>query len=210
VDYILFRNYLQRERDQIARDAQQMTEMAPLIPFANSLIALEEDRRRMIPIDPQKTAATLTSVVKAIEVARRSNSGADVKVKSTVANRAAIGLVGIRNTLRDWYNFYSGYDPVFTWWVSQPYRDVDQAIDTYARFVRERLAGIRTTGSIPTSGGGGGGGRGGRGGGGRRRNRACSGTTHDDSEYTAIGQHRRYRRRSSGARRRCCTTSTTT
>ena len=165
VDYILFRNYLQRERDQIARDAQLMTEMASLIPFANSLIALEENRRKMIPIDAQKTAATLTSVVKAIEVARRSNSGADVKVKSAVANRAAIGLAGLRNTLRDWYNFYSGYDPVFTWWVSQPYRDVDQAIDTYARFVRERLAGIRTTGAIPTGGGGGGGGRGGRGGG---------------------------------------------
>src|SRR5258706_5172171 len=52
VDYILFRNYLQRERDQLAHEAQQMTEMAPLIPFANTLIALEEDRRRMIPIDP--------------------------------------------------------------------------------------------------------------------------------------------------------------
>jgi hypothetical protein len=164
VDYILFRNYLQRERDQLAHETQQMTEMAPLIPFANALIALEENRRRMLPIDPQKTAATLTSVVKAIEVARRSNSGADVKVKSAVANRAAIGLAGLRNTLRDWYNFYSGYDPVFTWWVSQPYREADQAIDNYARFVRERLAGIRTSGAIPT--GGGGGGRGGRGGGG--------------------------------------------
>src|SRR4029079_10962841 len=62
---------------------------------------------------------------------------------------------GLQNTLRNWYTFYNGYDPVFTWWNEEPYKVLDQSLTNYAQFLSERVVGIRSE-----SGGQGQGGRG--------------------------------------------------
>ena len=141
IDYLLFRNHLKHEHDQLDLDARQMTEMEPLIPFASSLIKLEEARRKMLPSDPKKVAATLVAAVKSIEAARKAHpDGANVR--PAVANRAALRLTGLRNNLKDWFTFYKGYDPVFTWWVSEPYNEADKALEIYTKLLREKLAGV--------------------------------------------------------------------
>jgi uncharacterized protein (DUF885 family) len=142
IDYLLFRNHLEHDRSQLALDATQMAEMEPLVPFARNIIAFEEARRRMEPLDSKKAAATLAEMVKAIEAARKANSNG-VKVKAAVANRAAMRLNGLRSNLREWFAFYNGYDPLFTWWCDDPYKKADQALDSYGKFLRERLAGLR-------------------------------------------------------------------
>ncbi len=147
IDYILFRNYLKHERDQLGLDGRQMTEMEPLIPFASSLIGLEEARRKMTPSDPKKAAATLVAAVKAIDAARKAHSDG-ANVKPAIANRAALRLAALRTNLKDWFAFYNGYDPVFTWWVSEPYKEVDQALDAHTKFLREKLAGARNPDDI--------------------------------------------------------------
>ena len=182
IDYILFKNHLEYEARQLDIQAKQLEEIQPLVPFAKTIVDLEETRRRMEPIDSAKVAATLTSLRKqvddrrrAIELGLRSEgrggetpAGAEsVRVKKTVANRAALALNGLRNTLRHWYTFYNGYDPVFTWWNEEPYRSLDQSLTTYSTFLTERIVGIRTEGSSPPQTAGGGGGRGPGGGGGQ-------------------------------------------
>jgi uncharacterized protein (DUF885 family) len=182
IDYILFKNHLEYELRQLDIQAKQLEEIQPLVPFAKTIVDLEETRRRMEPIDSAKVAATLTSLRKqvddrrrAIELGLRSESrggetpaGAEsVRVKKTVANRAALAINGLRNTLRNWYTFYNGYDPVFTWWNEEPYRSLDQSLTTYSTFLTERIVGIRTEGSSPPQTTGGGGGRGPGGGGGQ-------------------------------------------
>src|SRR5262249_10577027 len=49
----------------------------------------------------------------------------------------------LRGNLRNWYTFYNGYDPVFTWWNEEPYKALDEALSGYATFVSERLVGLR-------------------------------------------------------------------
>jgi len=44
--------------------------------------------------------------------------------------------------LRNWYTFYNGYDPVFTWWNEEPYKTLDQALTTYGAFLGERVVGF--------------------------------------------------------------------
>ncbi|GBC78220.1 hypothetical protein HRbin08_01707 [bacterium HR08] len=46
-------------------------------------------------------------------------------------------------TLRSWFNFYNGYDPLFTWWVSEPYQSVDQTLGSYMDFLAQRVVGVR-------------------------------------------------------------------
>ena len=58
VDYILFRTHLEHELRQLDIEARQLAEIQPLLPFAATIIDLEEARRSMEPIDSAKTAVT--------------------------------------------------------------------------------------------------------------------------------------------------------
>ena len=40
----------------------------------------------------------------------------------------------------EWFNFYNGYDPVFTWWMGMPYKQITTAYRDYAKFLREKVA----------------------------------------------------------------------
>jgi uncharacterized protein (DUF885 family) len=184
VDYILFRNHLEYELRQLDIQSRQINEIEPLLPFAAKIIELEETRRRMEPINSAKVAATLTELRKqvddrrrAIELGLREGRAGDananiepLRVKKTVANRAVAAINGLRTNLRNWYTFYNGYDPVFTWWNEEPYRSLDQAMTSYAAFIAERVVGIKSetaqTQAGQNRGPGGQGSGGGQGGGG--------------------------------------------
>lgn len=186
VDYVLFRNHLDYELKQIEIEAKRFAEVEPLLPFAAQLMGLEESRRRMERIDSARLAADLSAVVKQI-AAKRQEIEAGLRaaqgrspVKKTVANRAAAMANTLRATMRNWFTFYNGYDPIFTWWVEEPYKSLDAALAGYSSFLAERLVGVRSSGAAdappstmagrgPGAGGGGafggGGGRGSFGGG---------------------------------------------
>ena len=185
IDYLLFKNHLEYELRQLDIQSRQISEIEPLVPFATKITELEEARRRMEPMNSAKVAATLNDLKKQVDERRRAielglrseaRSGGDtnvepVRVKKTVANRAVIALNGLRSNLRNWYTFYNGYDPMFTWWNEEPYKSLDQAMTNYATFITERLVGIRSEGGGQTQAGqnrgpgGPGGGGGGQGGG---------------------------------------------
>ena len=163
VDYLLFKNHLDYELRQLDLQTKTLAEAAPLTPFAQTITDLEEARRRMEPVDSPKIAALLTNLNKQIEATRRNieaglRSGGraesraegngdgkvePVKVKKTVANRAAVTINSLRNTLRNWFGFYNAYDPLFTWWVEAPYKTVDKTLQDYAAFLRERVVGLK-------------------------------------------------------------------
>jgi hypothetical protein len=148
VDYLLFKNHLEHELRQLDLETKQQTEIAPLVPFAKTIVDLEETRRTMAPIDSAKAAVTLTNLKKQIDETRKSfepASRADaIKVKKTVAYRAVGAVNYLRNSLRNWYTFYNGYDPLFTWWNEEPYKALDQALSGYATFLSERFVGLRS------------------------------------------------------------------
>jgi uncharacterized protein (DUF885 family) len=176
VDYLLLKNHLEYELRQLDIQAKQLNEIAPLIPFGKVIIDLEEARRRMEPIDSAKAAATLTNLKKQIDDTRRGvdaglrggDAGEAIKAKKTVAFRAVAVVNSLRNSLRNWYTFYNGYDPVFTWWNEEPYKSLDEALNSYAALLSERVVGLRTAtgqgqqggprpgGNAPGAGGGGG------------------------------------------------------
>ncbi len=185
VDYVLLKNHLEYELRQLEILTRQLAEIEPLIPFAKSITELEEARRRMEPIDSAKAAALLTDLRKQVDERRRaiesglrpegrgdiradtrSDAGTEdktgaIKIKKTLANRAVGAVNSLKATLRNWYTFYNGYDPVFTWWAEEPYKALDQTLTSYAAFLAERVVGIRSEGTQtpgPTRGVGGSGG----------------------------------------------------
>jgi uncharacterized protein (DUF885 family) len=151
VDYVLLKIQLDYELRQLDIEEKRFGEMESLLPFASSLIALEDSRRLMQPIDPPKVAALLTSLNKSIQETKKGLEAglkADVKpkapaLKKTVANRASETVSSLRTMLKNWFGYYNGYDPAFTWWMAQPYRVIDSSLQEYAKFLREKIVGVR-------------------------------------------------------------------
>ena len=144
VDYVLFKNYLDHEQKGAARFDAQLAEMASLIPFSRSISDMEDTRRTLKDLDPAKAAATLNDLAKTIAVVQKSfDGGSATKPKRTVANRAARTVGELRNTLKRWFTFYNGYDPMFTWWCASPYKAADDALGKYQAFITEKLVGIK-------------------------------------------------------------------
>src|SRR6185503_9263879 len=67
VDYLLFKNQLDYELRQLGIQSKQLAETESLIPFAKTIIELEEARWRMEPVNSEKMAAIMTSLGKQID-----------------------------------------------------------------------------------------------------------------------------------------------
>ncbi|MGH7638940.1 MAG: hypothetical protein ACREOK_14925, partial [Gemmatimonadaceae bacterium] len=155
VDYVLLDNHLQHEIALLDRRERQLAEIAPLLPFSERVLGLQDARRNLEPIDHPAVARTLAEIAKQIDSLRAlfepaprqagQNSGAPnatadtaarpraPRVSRTVANRAAENLESLRRTASTWYRYYDGYDPMFTWWAKDPYRKLDSALMRYTR-----------------------------------------------------------------------------
>ncbi len=145
-DYLLFRNYLRHGLRQLEHQSAASAEMAPLLPFVQPVTDLIEARRFLKPVNPESTAAVLTKLTLDVRSAR-SALDADVKskkrsFKSTVANRASVTASSVREALKRWFEYFEGYDPKFSWWVSEPYKAFDKELERYASFLRETVGGI--------------------------------------------------------------------
>jgi dipeptidyl aminopeptidase/acylaminoacyl peptidase/uncharacterized protein (DUF885 family) len=159
VDYLLFKNYLAHDLRQLDMRAKERGEIASLIPFAPTIFDLEAARRELKSSDWSKTAATIAGLAKAISETQRAldkDPKSKDRIKRTVANHALAALEDLRGTLRGWFGFYDGYDPLFSWWLAEPYKAADQKLQDYAGFLRQRLGAVASgLGEGPGFGGGG-------------------------------------------------------
>ncbi len=151
VDFLLFRNHLGHELRQIEIRDRERAEWEPMVPFARPILGLEAARRELKPMDWAKVAGDLNQLAKQIEEARKSlerdagskdrakRDAGDRAARVRAANRALASTEGLRNTLRTWFAFYDGYDPIFTWWMQEPYRAVDRSLLAHADTLRQRF-----------------------------------------------------------------------
>ena len=56
--------------------------------------------------------------------------------------RSAQAVESFRRSLRTWFTFYDGFTPEFSWWVRKPHEAADKALEEYAKFLREEIAGL--------------------------------------------------------------------
>ena len=50
-------------------------------------------------------------------------------------------MQSLRRSLSTWFTFYDGFTPDFSWWMRKPHEAADKALEDYAKFLREEIAG---------------------------------------------------------------------
>jgi uncharacterized protein (DUF885 family) len=145
VDYLLVKNYLERELRGLENEAKQDDKLALLLPFVTTLVDLCEARTLVMPMDAKDTAqklfesqSTIASVIEKVKT--RSD---DMIVAKHSAFRAANHIISLQGHLKEWFDFYTGYDPKFDWWVARPYAVVDQSLQDLAAVIKEILVEIK-------------------------------------------------------------------
>jgi hypothetical protein len=161
IDYIALRNRIDHDIEKLHLTEERGAQMTPLLPFADDIRLLQEQRFDRKRVDARVAATTLDKIAKqATELTRAlqeqaGKSGEPVKRKGVtpvVALRAAEQIQSLRTVLADWNRFYDGYDPSFTWWAHKSFADADSALQSYADAVREHLVGIKPGGKPPIIG----------------------------------------------------------
>ena len=142
VDYVLLRNYLERETHQLTLEGKEQARYAPLMPFAKAIIDLEESRRRFEEPNPEKAASVLNDLLKSIKELK-PQLGEKLKAKKFEGNQAFLAIRGLRDTLKSWFTYFNGYNPMFTWWCAEPYKKADTELKAYADAVREKIVGVK-------------------------------------------------------------------
>lgn len=127
---------IESDRRELSSQVRRRIETAPLVPFADTVIRLEESRRRMEPVDSKRAAGDLVRMTKQLTQFRRH---AEKTATRPVARRAAEATARLRTHLRNWFEFYNGYDPMFTWWLAEPYKEADEALQGYAALLRDKI-----------------------------------------------------------------------
>lgn len=140
LDYVLWRNYLEKEISQLLTAEEQRVEMLPLLPFADRVVALDDAVRAFEPIDSERAAQELNDLRKV--VAGAQEKAQSLYPKRAVAYRAARAMNELLEVLKHWYDFYNGYDPLFTWWCLKPYEELRAAMTAYRKHLLEKVVGI--------------------------------------------------------------------
>ena len=121
---------------QLETETLTMAHALTAVPFAPKIVQLIEARIRVEDMDAMRAAGTVTDVTK--EIARLT--AAPPRVNREQAMLGATAAEQLRSMTTEWFNFYNGYDPLFTWWMGMPYQKIDQVLGDYAQLLRDKVA----------------------------------------------------------------------
>ncbi|HUX08369.1 MAG TPA: DUF885 family protein [Acidobacteriota bacterium] len=141
IDYILLSTKLDYELFQLENYKTKLDAALPLLPFAGPIINLMESRRRFEPLEPRIAAEAVDGIAKLIEEKQgelqKTREAGELEVSLETAMLATQTARELSGTLSDWFTYYDGYDPMFTWWVETPFADASATLEGYMKWLEE-------------------------------------------------------------------------
>lgn len=157
IDHVLLEGELTHERRELERKGRLAEELAPSTPFASLVFELHDAWRRRERADPQRCATRLEELRQALQrsheaLERQLDGPAQSRPNRSGALRATGLLAELRGALKEWYEFYDGYDPLMSWWCSKPYSAASAELERYSKLLRERVVGAKPGADEPIVG----------------------------------------------------------
>ncbi|MEO6453773.1 MAG: DUF885 family protein, partial [Ginsengibacter sp.] len=129
-DYVLFKRDLNEVVFQSIVEANEYNDVQRWFPFTDSIYAFEKTRRRGGDIDAKNVAHVFFSATKQLQQLQlRLNYEKSINVNNE--RRASIIIHGLQDAAKNVFTFYNSYDPLFTWWVPDTYKNLDSSLANY-------------------------------------------------------------------------------
>lgn len=137
IDFVLFRNYLEKQQAELQIAKNSFDEISAVLAFAAPLEEFYQGRRRAVKPDPQKLAASWNAVAKKVEE-QHQNLKNQAKYNSwQKADLAATAVESMSRVTAEAYSYYYDFDPLFTWWMPEPWEKLQKSLNSYASALRE-------------------------------------------------------------------------
>jgi uncharacterized protein (DUF885 family) len=137
VDYILFKRDLTERLRQSAGEAALYERLRVWFPFADSIYGIERLRRRGHVLHSEQLAKDWFDDAKMI-TALRNRLRSDTTLGMPELYEAGLIVADLKRAAASIYDFYNGYDPLFSWWMPKTYKELDTALTLYATQFREK------------------------------------------------------------------------
>ena len=137
VDYILFQRNLQDQEYDLKQEQALYDQVSKYLGFSDRIFRLERPRRRGAAVKGELVAKELNDIAKEIQQAMDKLNTSD-SLETKQAGMAAAAVRGLKGALKNYFDFYNGYDPLFTWWVPRTYNTVDSLLKLYANNLKSR------------------------------------------------------------------------
>ena len=138
-DYILFQRGLLDGLKDLQEAEQEYAQVKNYFPFAPVIYDLEKSRRRGIPVNGEEAARQQINLQQQIISAIKALPK-DAGIEQTLSKRASESVTGLQSAIKSYYDFYFGYDPLFTWWVEKPYQKTDSLLKAFASQLKSKTA----------------------------------------------------------------------
>ncbi len=137
VDYILFKRDLKEKLRASAEEQKQYSKISHWFPFADSIYATEKLRRRGHVLNSEALAKNWFDATRTIAKFREKLK-TDSSMDMDALYEAGLVIADLRRAITDVYDFYNGYDPLFTWWMPKTYKELDSALTLYAAQFKDK------------------------------------------------------------------------
>ncbi|MFZ5972904.1 MAG: DUF885 family protein [Bacteroidota bacterium] len=138
VDYLLFKRDLSRALFELTREGKEAELVRKFTLPGEPIYEIERQRRRGLHLKSDEVAMTLSKVRKNI-LAASQTLNTEANLTRALATRAEEIVKGQQTALKSVFDFYNGYDPQFTWWVTKPYQQLDSALTNYASLLKKKV-----------------------------------------------------------------------
>ncbi|MBS1604327.1 MAG: DUF885 family protein [Bacteroidetes bacterium] len=143
VDYILFRRELDGKLQQAADEAVRYEKIKGYFPFGDSIYAIEKLRRRGHTLNPELLAKDWFDYARQI-AELRAKIKSDNTLTSDALYEAEQVTADLKRAIASVYEFYNGYDPLFTWWMPKPFKQLDDALAGYSADLKDKGKSLAT------------------------------------------------------------------
>ncbi|WP_338840960.1 DUF885 family protein [Flavobacterium ginsenosidimutans] len=137
VDYILFSRNLSGEEYELVQQQKLYDKIKVYFPFDEKIYALEKPRRRGLKVNGETVAKELEDLRIAIKEQIKKVEKIEGLDKAS-SEFAVLTAKGLQEILKNYFDFYNGYDPLFSWWVPKTYTEVDAVLAEYAILLKSK------------------------------------------------------------------------
>jgi len=141
VDALALRTWIERSLESLELERANDQRIAAVADFGAEIVELAEAKVRIEAMDARAAAESLDRISRAIAKRREQWEAQQAagSIERFDASRAAKRIDEWSAALRQWFEFYDGYDPQFSWWCAEPYKESRQALEAAAKYLREHV-----------------------------------------------------------------------
>jgi len=137
IDYVLFRNYLEKELVELGLDRKAFVEVSAVLAFAPPLEEFIKERRRAVRPNAQELAASWNQMAMKVDQQLKALSSQSKYTSWQKADLAAQAVESLSKVTAEAYSYYYDFDPEFTWWMPASWKKLDTSMEGYAKALRE-------------------------------------------------------------------------